>query len=117
MRWALAVLEPSEAECFDDVLAHQIGISVAGQLEDATARREDATVLVAGNEAGVRRRVVVVEQLEEEPEPAPFARDGLLQDALSAIVVDRAILAVGKHTDEKRHQSSVPTRVLADQIR
>src|SRR4249919_912107 len=62
---ALAVLETSEAEGLDDVLAHQVGIPVAGQLEDTAARREDATVLVAGNKPGVRGRVVVVQQLKE----------------------------------------------------
>ena len=74
---ALALLEAAEAEGLDDVLAHQVAFAVARQLEDAAARGEDATVLVAGDKPGVRGRVVVVQQLEEEPEPAALARDGL----------------------------------------
>ena len=58
---------------------------------------------VAGDEPGVRRRVVVVQQLEEEAEAAALARDRLAEQALAAVVVDRAVLAV--RADEERHAS------------
>src|SRR5262249_61152461 len=46
-------------------------------------------------------RVVVVHQLEEEAEPAVVAGDGLVVEALLAVDVDRALLAV--RADEVRH--------------
>ncbi|MBA3348649.1 MAG: hypothetical protein H0T13_08830 [Actinobacteria bacterium] len=93
--------EAGETEGLDDVLPHQLGLPVARQLEDTAAGREHAAVAVAGDEPGVRAGVVVVEQLEEEAEAAPLAGDGLLQQALFAVVVERAVLAV--RADEERH--------------
>ena len=51
---------------------------------------------VARDEAGVRRGVVVVEQLEQEAEAAPLARDRLAEQAVPAVVVDRAVLQFGQ---------------------
>ena len=48
----------------------EIGVAVARQLEDAASRREHARLAVADDEPGLGRRVVVLEQLEEEAEPA-----------------------------------------------
>jgi hypothetical protein len=54
--------------------------------------------LVAGEERGVRRRVVVVEQLEQEAEAALLAALGLGPEAGGALGVCGAVAAVG--TDE-----------------
>ena len=101
LRRVLLLLEAAEPEPLDDVDADQVALVPAGQLEDAAADREDAPLLVADDEARVRRRVVVVHQLEEEAEAAVVARDGLVVEALFAIDVDRPLLAV--RADEKRH--------------
>ena len=107
---ALALLEAGEAERVDHVLAHQIAFAVARQLEDAAAGGEDARSAVAGDEPGVRRRVVVVEQLEEEAETAALTGDGLVQQALAAVVVERAVLAV--RADEERHRFQRTERAI-----
>ena len=49
----LPASKPFEAEGVDDVLAHQLLLAVAGQLEDAAAGREDPAVAVAGDEPAV----------------------------------------------------------------
>ena len=88
-------------EDLGDLAAHQVRLLEAGELEDAVATREDATVLVADDEARRLRRVVVLEQLEHEPEVAAMARGRLLRDSLAAVVVDAAGLAL--RADEERH--------------
>src|SRR5262245_32072851 len=98
---ALALLVAVEPECLHDVLPHQLALAVAGQLEDAAAGGDEAAGVVARDEARVRRRVVVVEQLEQEPEAAALARDCLAQQTLPPVVVERAVLAV--RADEIRH--------------
>ena len=69
--------------------AHQLGLAVAGQLEHARPEARIRAVAVARDEAGARSRVVVVEQLEEEAEPASLARGRLTREPLEAVVVDR----------------------------
>src|SRR5688572_7437565 len=102
---ALPVLEAAEAECVDHVLAHQLALAVSRELENAAAGCEDAPGAVAGYEARVRGGVVVVEELEEEAEAATLARDRMAEEALPAVVVDGAVLAV--RADEEGHGSSV----------
>ena len=53
-------------------------------------------VAVAGQEAGVGRRVVVLQQLEQEAEAAAAAADRLVREALAAVVVDRAVPQLGQ---------------------
>src|SRR4051812_15926290 len=100
-------LEAGDPERLDHLAADQILFAVAGELEDVAAAGEHAGLVVADQEAGARRRVVVLEQLEEEAEPAAVARDRLLGQALAAVVVDRAVLAV--RADEVRHGAIVAT--------
>ena len=88
-------------ERLDDVAAHQVGLGEAGQLEDAAADREHAAVAVGDDEARVGRRVVVVEQLEEEAEAAVPARRRLVRESLLRVDVERALLA--PRADEVRH--------------
>jgi len=106
LRGALA-LEPGQPERLDHVAPHQLLLAEAGELEHVPPAREDARVAVADDEARAGRRVVVLEQLEQEPEPAALARDRLLAQALAPVVVDRALLAVG--ADEVRHEVMVGT--------
>ena len=94
-------VEPGEAEAGDDVGADEIRLRPARELEDAAADGEDPALLVADDEAGGRRRVVVVLQLEQEAEAALVACDGLVVEALLAVDVDRALLAV--RADEEGH--------------
>src|SRR4051794_27803759 len=97
--------EPAQAEALDDVAAEQILLREARELEHAATGRDDPSLLVADHEAGARRRVVVVHQLEEEAEATPLARDGHVVDLLQPVVVDRPLLAV--RADEVRHALSV----------
>src|SRR5207247_2860749 len=94
-------------ERLDDVAAHQLLLTKAGELEHVTAAGEHARVPVADDEPGPGRRVVVLEQLEEEAEAAALARDGLVGQPLAPVVVDRTSLAV--RTDEVRHAAMVAT--------
>src|SRR5207237_10459455 len=81
------------------------------QLEDAAPGREDPTLLVADDEARVRRRVVVVHQLEEEAEAAVVARDRHVVELLAPVVVDRALLAV--RAAEEGHESILASATRA----
>ena len=57
--------------------------------EDAAADGEDARLRIADDEAGARRGVVVVHQLEQEAEAAVAALRSLLGEAFDAVDVDR----------------------------
>src|SRR5581483_9469213 len=103
----LLLLEPLQSEGADDVGAEHVLLAPAAQLEDAAAEGEDPALLVARDEAGRRRRVVVVHQLEEEPEPAAVAGDRFVVEALEPVGVDGALLAV--RADEVRHGASLAT--------
>ena len=94
-------LRVGEVEGLGDVPAHHVRLLVARELEDAVPGREDARVLVADDEARRGRRVVVLEQLEHEPEAAVVARRRLLGEAFAPVVVDAAGLAA--RADEERH--------------
>src|SRR5207247_5956178 len=56
----LAVLVTRDVEPLDDVVAHQLLLGPARQLEDAAARSKDPAARVAHDEARVRARVVVL---------------------------------------------------------
>src|SRR5689334_18052076 len=94
-----------QPERLGDVAAHQIRLLEAAQLEDAAAAREDAALLIAHDEAGRLRRVVVLEQLEHEAEVAPVARGWLLRDPFAAVGVEFPVLAPG--ADEEGHAARV----------
>ena len=98
----LPVGEAVHAERLAQVAAHQHALGVAGQLEDAAAGREDARILVTGEQACAGRREPVLEQLEEEAEAAAVTADGLAREPLEAVGVDHARAAVG--ADVERHQ-------------
>ena len=100
-RGVLAVLEAAQAEALHQVVAHQVAVAIAGELEDTAADREDAARRVADDHARRGRRVVVVHELEEEPETAAAALNLLLREALETVRVDRAVLAV--RADVERH--------------
>src|SRR5207237_2679421 len=104
-------LEAIERQPLDDVAAEQVGLGVAGQLEDAAPGREDPPLLVADEEARVRRRVVVVHQLEEEAEAAVVTCDRHVVELPAPAVVDRALLAV--RADEEGHESILASAIQA----
>src|SRR5438105_419624 len=105
LRRVLLGLEAAEPEPVDDVRPEQLLLSVADELEDTAAGGEDPSFLVADDEAGVRRGVVVVHQLEEEAESAALAGDRDVVELLQPVVVDGALLAVG--ADEEGHELKV----------
>src|SRR5919199_1342509 len=55
-------LSETAAERLDDVAAHQLLLAVARELEDVAPGRQDSSLLVADDEPGRWRRVVVLEQ-------------------------------------------------------
>src|SRR3982750_1661168 len=63
-------LESAQPEALDDVRPEQVLFAVPRQLEDPAAACENPRLRVADDEACVRRRVVVVHQLEQEAEAA-----------------------------------------------
>ncbi len=73
---------PFSCESIDHVTSEQVVLAKARELEDALPGRENPALRVADDEPGARRRVVVVEELEEEAETAvsdsrPVGRSGL----------------------------------------
>src|SRR6266550_1866194 len=106
-RRVLFRLEAVEVEPVDDVRPEQLLLAVAGELEDAASGGEDSPLAVADHETRVRRRVVVVHQLEEEAEPASLARDRDVVDLLQSVVIDGALFAV--RTDEVGHWPNLAT--------
>ena len=89
-------LRVGEGERLDDVAAHQVGLREAGELEDAAPDREHAPVAVGHEQSGVRRRVVVVEQLEEKAEAAVTARRRLVGKPLARVDVEERSLQRGQ---------------------
>src|SRR5205807_7654695 len=84
-------------------------LAVARQLEDAASDCQDPSLLVAGDEPGRGRGVVVVHQFEEEAEAAVMTCDRFIAQPLDRIDVDRPFLAV--RTDEVGHVPRVRTSV------
>ena len=72
LRGALA-LEPGQPERLINIASHQLLLAEAGELEHVPPARDDAGVPVTDDETRARRRVVVLEQLEQEAEPAALA--------------------------------------------
>ncbi len=87
----------------DEVSTEQVDVAKARQLEDPSACGEDAGLRVAHDEAGGRRRVVVLEQLEQEPEAAAPTLRGLRREPVEPVGVDGALTAV--RADEDRHEA------------
>src|SRR5207342_3342886 len=110
----LDALAAVQAERVDEIAPDQLGLLVAGQLEDALAGGEHASIAIAHDEARAWGGVVVVHELEQEPEPAALTRGGLVEQTLAAVVVDRPALAV--RADEVRH-AAVRTRREARRVR
>jgi hypothetical protein len=94
------------------VLADHVLLPEAGQLEDALAGRDHPALSVANHEARGRSRVVVVEEFEEESEPAVSTTNCPVGQSFASIVVDGAAATVG--ADEVRHArdatQSLPAR-------
>src|SRR5215208_7956421 len=80
----VAVLELQPQDLLDRT-ADDVLIAQAGEHAGAPAGADQAALLVRDEERGVRRGVVVVEQLEEEPEAAVLAAAGALGEAGAAL--------------------------------
>ena len=89
-----AVVEAQAEHLADRAADRLLGLQ-AGELERAAAAVDDPPVRVAGEERRVRRRVVVVEQLEQVGEPALLAAAGLTAEAGVAVGGHRPVAAVG----------------------
>src|SRR3954447_6801000 len=96
----VAVLK-GEAEHVPHRLTERVGLAEPGELAHAAAEPDHSRVLIADHERSVGRRVVVVEQLEQEAEAALGAALGASCETCGALPRERAIPAVG--TDEMRH--------------
>src|ERR671937_796232 len=96
----VAVLE-GESQHVAHWLAQRIRLAETGELAHALAEADHARVLVADHKGGVGRGVVIVEQLEQEPEAAFGAALRASSETCGAVPRERAIPAVG--TDEVRH--------------
>ena len=97
------------------VATEQVGVAKPGQLEHVPADRQHAGLRVADDEPGRGRRVVVLEQLEQEPEAAAAALRGLGREPLEPVDVDRALAAV--RADEDGHAVIVGTAPCLARLR
>src|SRR3954447_26517707 len=100
----IAVVGELQVENFLDRPAHHVLLAEARQLANAAADPYYTRVCVADEKRRVRGRVVVVEQLEEETEPALLAAAGALGESSRPLGAERAVSAVG--ADEVRHRGS-----------
>src|SRR3954447_20682431 len=96
----VAVLE-GQAEHVAHRLADGLGLPEARELADAAAEADHARVLIADHECRVGGGVIVIEELEQEAEPALGAALGASCESCGALPRERTIAAVG--TDEMRH--------------
>src|SRR3954454_3957182 len=85
----------AQAEHLGDRTADDLLVVKAGQLEGAAPAGDDLALLVAGEERRVRRGVVVVEELEQEAEPALGAPARLTPEPGVALGGGGAVAAVG----------------------
>src|SRR5918998_1649435 len=98
-------VERVEAESLRHLAPEEVVFREAGQLEEAPAHGDDTAIVVADDERGRRPRVVVVHELEQEPEATARAPDRLMRQTVTAIVVDVPPPTV--RADEKGHVLSM----------
>src|SRR5262245_41501595 len=91
-----------EPEDLADLATHDLLVREPGELPCAPAAADDAPGLVADEESGVRRGIVVVQQLEEETEAALGASARLVPEPLLTVCCARALTAVGAD-EQMRH--------------
>src|ERR1022692_2360312 len=113
----LAVLE-AQPELLRERLTDDLLLLIAGQLERSPAAADHATLAVGHEERRVRRRVVVVEQLEEKREAAVRAAPIFTAKRLIAVRCERAVAAVGadewvRHRRETAYMRSIGERSAA----
>src|SRR3954454_23241469 len=84
-----------EAEHLLHGTADHVIVTEAGELARAAAGTDQASVLVTDEECGIGRRVVVVEQLEDEAEAALRATARSVPESCGAFAGDAAVPAVG----------------------
>src|SRR5436305_912984 len=106
---AAALGAPFEAEDLLYRAANHILVGKSSQLEAATPGIDHPRLLVADEEGGVRRRVVVVQQLEDKAEAALGAALGARAEARGSLRADLPVAAVG--ANEERHPNGRLLRV------
>src|SRR3954451_625643 len=90
-----------EAEHLLHRAADHVVVAEARELARTAAGADQSSVLVADEECGVGRRVVIVEQFEDEAEAALRAAARPIPESGGALAVDAAVSAVG--ADEVGH--------------
>src|SRR3954464_14458665 len=98
----LPVVEAQSEHVADRAADDPLGVE-ARELARATAGADQPALLVGDEERGVRRRVVVVEQLEQEAEAAVRAAARAVAKACGPLGGDAAVPAVG--ADEVSHET------------
>src|SRR4051794_23232958 len=102
---AVALVDPLEAEDVPDRAPDHILVAQAGELEPVLADVEDATLLIAGEERRLRRRVVVVQELEDEAEATLRAALRTVGDSCGPLARQFPVPAI--RADEERHAESL----------
>ena len=88
----IGAVDESQAEDLVDRPPDRLLGLDSGQFEGALATVDDPALGVTGEEGRVRRRVIVVEQLEQEPEPAVAAGRRVVRKAFVAVDVNGAAM-------------------------
>src|SRR4051795_3205765 len=104
----LPVVEAQSEHVADRAADDPLGVE-ARELARPTAGADQLALLVGDEERGIRRRVVVVEQLEQEAEPASRAAARLAPEAGVAIGRGGAGTAVGTDEEMRHDGPSGPT--------
>ncbi len=93
-RWSTPSLEAQTERLLQRLADRGLGAQ-AGELERATAAIDDPSLRVAREERGGRRRVVIVEQLEQVGEPAFLASARFTPESGVTVGPHRTVAAMG----------------------
>src|SRR5207253_10368805 len=80
LRGGVVALPAGEAEPVHHLVPDEVALAVARDLEGGVPGSQDAALLVADDQRGARARVVVLQQFEEEPEPATLTSASAMAD-------------------------------------
>src|SRR5206468_3303377 len=120
----LLLLEAGETEAVDEIGAEEVVLAPARQLVDAAPDGEDARLLVAHDEPGAGRRVVVVEELvvvRRKPE-ARVLEEWESGDVRETELAEEVVAAVEKRLEKLDraahvHGESIRRAVVGDLVR
>src|SRR5215218_149971 len=94
-----------EAEDVAGRTADHVQITEPGELARAATGADEPPLLIAEEEGSVRRRVVVVEQLEDEAEATLLATPRATLESGRAVLGDAAVATA--RADEVRHEAEI----------